>query len=230
MIKTEMVTMKRPETISSYEELLAKPQTRPLWTKAGTDHWEFMRAAHDSPAGRVWDRANRMGIDDSIISLERLSQEKQNISEMKAVMLTTSSLVGAIITNFCAESRRDNEFMDVNVWVRSDESAPEMFAGSVYSASMHHDKVTRYSKMNQAVLEHSLLDVPNRSMEFILCPDPGTKSVRDCVANDIVYPDLEFTSPPASHYSRLFLVSGYSMIVCCLILFLEITLNRKQEQ
>ena len=33
MIKTEMVVQQRPETISSYEELLAKPNTKPLWLK-----------------------------------------------------------------------------------------------------------------------------------------------------------------------------------------------------
>ena len=59
MIKTEMVVQRRPETISSYEDLLAKPNIKPLWAKPLNDHWDFMNAGGNTAEGRIWERARK---------------------------------------------------------------------------------------------------------------------------------------------------------------------------
>ena len=59
MIKTEMVVHKRPDTMSSYQDILDRPHVRPYWFRALRDHIDFEQADPLSPEGRVWQRASQ---------------------------------------------------------------------------------------------------------------------------------------------------------------------------
>ena len=225
MIKTEMVAMRRPETISSYEELLEKPEVRPLWLTNRSDHLPFKHAAPESAAGRIWHRAQKLGMDSSFMTPgDGLRKEVVNIMNQKAVWFLLSYGVKPLITNFCAASREEGKYLDVNPWARVDGSTPETLVGPVTSESTRPELAIKYNRLCQSQFEHYLVENAFKELEFCLVRDDGSKSVSDCVANVIVYPDYDIRFPDILHYERLFRIACFSLIVCSLILFMELLL------
>ena len=222
MIKTDMVVQKRPETISSYEDLLAKPNIKPLWTKQLGGHWDFMHANRNTAEGRIWERAKKYGIDSCFLkSLADIQQNIGTISRQEAVWFGSSNFVGAIITNACAFSRTNDISPDVNSWFRSDENARETLTVLMQAAALPPESVTKMNRIIQAEFEHHVLYQALTRMEFSIFPDTGGKSLRDCVANGIIYPDYEIGAVHLPHYSRLWFLSGYGLLFCLSLLSSE---------
>ena len=222
MIKTEMVVQKRPETISSYEELLAKPNTKPLWTKQLGGHWDFMHANRNTAEGRIWERAKRMGIDSCLIEeIDVMQQSIGAISRQEAVWFGPSFLIGVISTNICAFSRMNAVILDANAWVRSDENAREKLNVLMQSSALHRDSAKKFNHITGTEFEAHIMHAQLKRMEFSMFPDTGTKSVRDCVANEIIYPDHEIEAVHLLHYKQLLVLSGWCLLFCLLVLSSE---------
>ena len=222
MIKTEMA-MKRPATISSYEEILADSSIKPLWLRQRVDHWDFMHAATDSPTARIWDRAKKIGIEKCLVTIGELHQEKENVLHRESVFFLESDFVIGVISNFCAHSRANDMNTDANAWFRSDATAPEILKGPILSSAMPQQQVKKYNHMIQTIFEHDLFNPVYKLSHFVLSPYTGSESVNDCVANIIIYPDHHIASPPLSHFARLFFISACCLIVCAYILLMELT-------
>ena len=223
MIKTEMVVQKRPETISSYEELLAKPNTKPLWTKQLNGHWGFIKADKKTAEGRIWERAKRMGIKSCFMETGAdLHRNTRAMNRREAVWLAPSNMVNAMMTNTCAFWRAFGRYMDVNVWARSDENARERLSVVMQSAALHPDRAKMIDHIMQAEFEHHIQYASLKKLDFSIWPDTGSKSLRDCVAYKIIYPDYEIEAVHLEHYKRLFALSGWCLLLCLLRLSSEL--------
>ena len=223
MIKTEMVVQQRPETISSYVELLAKPNIKPVWTKQLNTHWDFMNANKNTPAGRIWERAKRIGLDSCFLDKGgEVPQMNRQLGRQETVWFSPSYLIGLSVTNTCAFYRMEGLFLDVNSWYRSDENAPEKLDVIMQSALLHPDSVKKLNHIIQAEFEYHMKYEILRRMEFSFFPDTGSKSLSDCVANRIIYPDHEIRSVHWQHFIRLLVLTAYSLSCCLTVLSLEI--------
>ena len=226
MIKTEMVVQKRPETISSYEDLMAKPNIKPLWARALNVHWNFMNANKNTTEGRIWERAKAMGVDSCFLKSQAdIQQNIGRISRQEAVLFSPNNLINVLITNACAFSRTNGLHTDVNTWVRSDENARETLEVLMQSAALSPDSVKKFNHIIKAEFEHHVLYKSLKTMEFSIFPDTGSKAMRDCVANKIVYPEYDIEAIHLRHYLRLFFITGSACLSCLLVLSFELMLH-----
>ena len=222
MIKTEMVVQKRPETISTYEELLAKPNINPFWSKAQNAHWEFMNANKNTAEGRIWERARRIGLNSCFVEKgDEMERLYGLLGRQEAVWFGPDYMMSFIVTNMCAFYRSNGMFAVVNAWLRSDENAREKLTVIMLSSALSPDVVKKFNRIIQTEFEYHIQYVTLKRMEFIFFPDTGSKSLRDCVANKIIYPDHEIEAVHLPHYMRLFASTGYSLFCCLIVLSLE---------
>ena len=226
MIKTEMVVQKRPETISSYEELLAKPNVKPLWPKSLNIHWAFMNADRNSAEGRIWERTKKFGVDSCFLkSGGHIKRYMGSISRQEAVWFHPINSMGVMVMKTCALHRASGLYTDVNMWYRSDENARENLEVVMLSAALHPVSVKKLNRIIRAEFEHHLQHKALERIEFSVFPHTGIKSVRDCAANSIIYPDYQMETVHLSHFNRLMLLSGYFLLFCFLVLSSEIMWN-----
>ena len=222
MIKTEMVVQKRPQTISSYKEILQTLDVKPLWARQLNDHWDFMHADPMSEEGQIWLRARKKGLDSCFIETDAdIKREFPSVLTRQAVWFGPSYLLRPLTTNICAFMRAAGQFDSYNVWTNSDPSASEKLNGMLLSSAMHANDVRKFNRFLQALFEHNIILQSIRKLEFSYVPDIGSQSVHDCLANRIIYPDYELTSVNTQHYDRLFLISGCSLLLSALFLFIE---------
>jgi len=189
MIKTEMVVQKRPETISSYEELLQHEKVRPVWLGMLTDHWSFQQAPADSPKGRIWQRAQRIGMDKCFIQADPTAIE--DIVRMGAkremIWLVSRYYLEPLITNMCAMSSEGGLYPDANLWIKTDPGADEKLSGCMTPASTpvsHRRLLERYE---QALFEHDIIGKAIQKMNFIVSRNSGSRRLRDCMAKFVSY-------------------------------------------
>ena len=226
MIKTEMVVQKRPETISSYEELLAKPNVKPLWPKSLNIHWAFMNANRNTAEGRIWERTKKFGPDSCFLKGGGdLRKHMGSISRQEAVWFHPINSMSVMVMKTCALHHASGLYTDVNMWYKSDENARENLEVMMLSAELRPDSVKKFNRIIEAEFEHHLQHKALKRIEFSASPNTGIKSVRDCVANRIIYPDYQMETVHLSHFNRLLLLSGYFLLFCLLVLSSEIMWN-----
>ena len=101
-IKTEMVVVKPPDTITSYRDILDRPKVHPFWIRQLRDHEEFQSAASDSLEGRIWTRAMERGMNASRIGADSsLMSQADRVIRHEAVWLGVSYLLVPVMRIFC---------------------------------------------------------------------------------------------------------------------------------
>ena len=213
MIQTDMVVQKRPETVSTYQELLSRqPHMVPLWLRNLDDHVEFMNAAKDTNEGRIWQRAMDFGIDKCRVSSDIVNINKHSItmSAGKTVWLGPSYLISVMVTNACLLSRETGINADKNAWIKADPHAKEVLRGSMVNAHLSKAMQDMIHKKTMIAFERKLIEQAIKSLEYTMSVSgkpgfTGSKSVRDCVANTIIYPDHDgIQKPDLNYYRHLF--------------------------
>ena len=223
MIKTDMVVIKKPVTISTYEEILEQ-KVRPVWAKQLTDHTEFMNADPGSLEDRIWKLAESYGIENCRLDADLTSATTVaiEISNQKAVFFISSYLVSLARTNVCAMARQSGYRMSTNSYMYSDPSAREKIATFMIS-SHSEDYVKRiHRELLGSVFEHALLLQSIKRLDYVISKDTGSRELRDCVSNTIIYPDHEIIFPDADHYQHLFALSGVLLFVAAFVYACEL--------
>ena len=168
LIKTEVVVFGKPDTISSYGDLLAHPNMRPVWNPALNSHLEFADARRGSPAQKVWHRAENMGIAESRlgIDLPTIRSNVRNVLHRRSVWFVPSFVTQAIITNFCAFSRSVGSYSDMNMWIRSDPDARETLQVIMKSAALSYANSKMLDFVATSIIEHQLRGQATKLMEY----------------------------------------------------------------
>ena len=227
MIKTEMVVQKAPDTISTYEEILQHPNCKPMWWKASSAHYEFANADPGSWAGKVWQRALKNGFENSFFDadLENIMKLIHELVMKETVVIMPGYFSGVVMSNQCAQTRAGSLFMDANMWSRTDPNAKEQLMNLALSSNVSQDTFRRVDRIMSGMQEHHLQPKVVQSLEFALAKDTGRSDVRDCMANQILYPEHELEAMVVTHYSGLwkFLAAGWC--IALFVFMIEVTMH-----
>ena len=72
MIKTDMVTVKDPKVIGSYQDLLDDPEIQPFIAHLTDEYLSFKLAPEGSVKRRIWERVLSQGIDKHVVETNKL--------------------------------------------------------------------------------------------------------------------------------------------------------------
>lgn len=145
MIKTELVTVRNPEMINNYADILSKADIMPMFVGAGIDHLTFAKASKDTDAGKIWTRvANQAGgYQESLVDgkryingvLKMFSKQKVMISgrERGYAVRSLNCKLKSIYERFLLKK----EFRSLKSWISGDASAIPVLRGFV--SSVHFD-------------------------------------------------------------------------------------------
>lgn len=228
MIKTDMVVMKRPDTISTYEEILSRPDCRPQWSKAMSSHYEFSNADPGSPASEIWERANKIGTDKCFFDPDVIMKNPAVMEEIrtrKAVVFLPSVNVYPVVKTLCAFSRANKMFTDMNVWSRTDPVAKEHLVMTVRSSFVPREIAIRMDDLATIALEFGLRQLIIRPMSFDFGNGAGQLEAEDCVANVILYPEHELASVKVRHYTGVAVSLFIGFLLAAFVQMFEFSLH-----
>jgi hypothetical protein len=222
MIKTEMVVQKEPETISTYDEVIAY-DVRPMWLLQLDDHAEFEEAEIGSKEYGIWLSAEKKGLHESFMQQPpQLIHGMALAARRQSVWLASEYLAAPVIKNICPFMRQNHLHDDTNLLMRSDSSAKEHLMGILYTENMHPVTERKFYRLTQIELENGIVIQHLRQIEFMIAPEKGGEALRNCMANKIIYPESHVYSMDLRYYKNLFLMHGGCLLVGLVTLVFEV--------
>jgi hypothetical protein len=230
MIKTDMVIIKPPVLIQSYQDIL-DTGVRPLWLAIANDMKEFANAKPGSLEHKIWQRANSMGINDSLIksSMDDFIQHAMQVAARKEVLFM-QRLIGEKITTHdaCAFSRTKGIMTDVNGLYRTDPGAKEKMNAQIANhLFVKSDASDHVNHRNQLIFEADLISASRRFFDFnsILQSDnldQNYRSIMECCSDTVMIPSPEWQPVSLIHYSSLLLLTLVCIIASLFVIIREV--------
>ena len=226
MIKTDMVVVKPPDTISSFADIIARPHVKPLWMSSMRNHLEFEHAPAGAPQAKIWDRTRTMGGAHNcclISAREEIMQTAPTTARLESVWLVTSQLRQVMIALVCTAVPM-LDLSSMRAWINEDDNSREYLSGQMVSAHSPSSVQQLLDFSFKSVLEHRLLQMVTPLMA--LQPDPSrSPSVKDeyriCMRNKLVVAEADVRSPTLSHYTSLIALTAAALIAAAVALLIE---------
>ena len=216
MIKTEKVVQHRPDTIDTYDDIVARNVT-PTFMQQLADHEEFEEAKPGTPASQVWRKVLAIGVDVCRVKahFDTFSQVVTETAERRRVLLGSSHLVPIFVHNACAYFSSNNLYPTKNTWVR--DSGPENLRGFLVSSSSSPAVKRLLRRVLQAAIESGSYSHSVQALNHAIFHGANSERQRDCVSNRLIYPDIELLIPDPYHFQLLFLIMAAAFVLAFLV-------------
>lgn len=233
MIKTDMVVIKPPVTIESYDELIESDR-RPLWLKVYDDYTYFQNAAGGSKEKRIWEKAEEKGINQSIVpvSMAHLIPRAMAIGENTEVFMLNRLIGSKSLVHACAVSRTQGLKVNMYPIFRFDASAKEILRGT-FQNHLIPDMVSNVIHRNtQRIFQSQLMEASSRFFDLgnlITDREKMYSAIHECSCNIILIPTPEHKAVDLRHYLSLFVLVVCLIAVCHISLLYERKRLKKSE-
>lgn len=215
--KTDLVSVSPPVLISTYSDILSRPDIRPIWSETyGNDLEQFKYADEGTEAKLIYERGKEFGLDKCLASFRKAEEWPdimRDIMSQKAVGLSNIvfTLFGRNI--YCSMAYISNVTTFSRVTV--DPSDVRILKGYVMRRSSQHPKIGLIQKRACSLFEAGFLNPRLLDVGRDLFPIPYDR--QDCLSDKISAEDDQGSE-------RMGLKSMYKLLIVCLIgLFIAIT-------
>lgn len=219
MISTDMVIVKRPVTVESYQDILDSG-IRPVWSSTFTNKEEFEHGFPGSMERKIWDRAVAMGIEESMMPATPAEVFKHVIrgAEFKQICLLPELFADNLISfTICSFMRTKDNFPDNNLLYKHDPDAKESLKWNVLSRNNPLIMQILIRKRLQTSFEFDRKAAADRLIDFssvfaISGQNQYYRSILEC-SSQVVVIDRPLWQPAAGkHYYPLTL-----LVAVCLV-------------
>lgn len=210
LINTSAVVIDKPDTIESYDDVVASSM-RPVWILSADQSPEFSGASIGSSAYRIWQKACKMGINDSILAYPDWKQ----VIRGNAVWFAPSLYAYGIMTRACALNR-DHRIAPRYPLRRSDASAREVLFSHMRSGFMDQRTSSRVDRAYRQVFEAGLTEMLISQLHHYF--KTTAQESQTCQSNQLIYPDQDVPAITLTHCKTLILAC-ISLFTMCASLF-----------
>lgn len=253
MVRTELVTVEKPKTINSYQDVLDDKNRCPIWMSSMTDHHQFRNAPQDSMEWKIWQKALKMG--DFMIDSSRFTEALKDILDQKRVLIASGERSYAIRSLSCKMrdlriqgvdygliERKDlGKYRTMNSWMRGDPASAAKIRGMAFNSGFNDVKVrSRLQNAFEFGLEHHMhevvqLDILTRKTLIkygmkVHVDDPhkgtgkGLDIKHECLSDSLPKPLPTVAPPTIQNFKALFVYQlGLGLFAALICFILEIT-------
>ena len=93
MIKTDMITVKTPRVIASYQDIVDDPSIRPYIRHTFDEYKSFKNASSGSPKKKIWERIVKMGVNRLVYNDESNDPDIPGLDPQNPFMHTKSVII-----------------------------------------------------------------------------------------------------------------------------------------
>jgi hypothetical protein len=165
MVRTELVTVSKPKTINTYQDILDENMI-PVFIGSSDDYHTFKQAKKGTMERRIWDRllqecpvyqkCLKTGVGEFSQALQVMMEFKKVLiasMERSYVVRPLSCSLKELLGDINSKPNGEKRWTDVRSWVRKEPTTPARLRGNAFSKSFNAKNV---SSRLQAVLEYKL--------------------------------------------------------------------------
>ena len=234
MIKTEMVTVKTPQVIASYQDIVDDPQIEPFMGHVLDEYHLFRTASKGSLKNKIWNRMIRLGIDKHLINTPKDGMEIQDkLLNRKAVLIAYSRVINAMKYMLTIIAKKTTKRFLHSI----DPSEQPVMSAYVFNSFMLHEISEKFSKniqkyvesgLNQQLLDN-LAKIGSKVFNTIMNLDSNISDIDSYFSERVLLPHPVVIKPDLQYFSSLFVLFVVFCILAFDILIIEIILHKKNS-
>ena len=232
MIKTEMVTVKTPQVIASYQKILDDSQIEPFMDHIFDEYCLFRNALQGSLRNKIWNRMIRLGLDKHLANtIDNAMEIKDKLMNRKAVFLGYGHLLyaGKYMGTLVAK-KTTKRFL-----VSFDPSEQPVMSSYVLNSFMPKELSVKYSKKIRRYVESDVrkqfLDniakigakIAKRIIEF----DSDISDAESYFGERVLLPHPVVINPDLQYFSSFFILFLVLCVLEFVILVIEMIFHKK---
>ena len=235
MIKTEMVTVKTPQIIASYQDILDDPDVELFMDHILDEHRLFRTASRGSLRNKIWNRMIRLGLDKHLVNTPDNAMEIQNkLMNRKAVIIVYGHFLNAgRYMGTLVAKKTTKRFL-----VSFDPSEQPVMASYLTNSFMPKEIFVKWSKKIRRYVESGLgqqffdtiakigAKVLKRFMEL----DSDISDDESYFSERVLLPHPVVINPDLQYFSSFFILFLVLCVFEFVVLIIEMILHKKNAQ
>ena len=241
MIKTDMVTVKTPKVIGSYQDLLDDPDIQPFITHLTDEYVSFKLAPEGSVKRRIWEKVLSQGIDKHVVETKNIDVILSFLNpggpflNSKAAMFAFTSSVdgGKYMGGLLAKgmSKRKEDPRNIRFLYVNDDSEPFVTTTYIINALTPEEVAKKYFVRRRRLVEAHFMDkVADKSglslaetyADEFLGFGKDISDVDEYFSQRVVLPEAVIFKPDITYFMPLFAL----YLVLCFLSFLFLLIER----
>ena len=237
MIKTEMVTVKTPQVIASYQDILDDPQIEPFMAHVLDEYRLFRTASRGSPKYKIWNRMIRLGIDKHLATTGMSPNDAMEIQDKlmnrKAVFIAYDYLLYAAKYMATIIAKKTGK----KALVSFDPTEQSVISTYVFNSFISQELYVKFSKQVRRYVESGLhqqvfdrmAKIGVKLFKTMTNLDSDISDVESYFSERVLLPHPVVIKPDLQYFSSLFILFVVFCILAFVILIIEIILHKKNS-
>ena len=222
MIKTDMVTVKAPHVVRTYQDVLDDPTLNPGFIHFYDEYRSFKTAPTGSLKNKIWERLVKNGVDKYVIETSKpdaLGTLDEEMKSTKGVLFSFSNAIDAGKTTVLSKIKKSK----LRMMISFDPSEHPVIGTFVMNSFMPTDVSLGYRKRMRGVLEshifvklgHQFGESVAASLGELLNTGQDFSDIESYVSERILLPEPELFTPDVQYMMPLLI----TFLVLCAFSF-----------
>ena len=242
LMSTDLVSVTKPSVINSYQDIMNRPNTTPVFIAQTSDNQEFEDAYFDddgSIQAKFWAKYK----DKVLIAHPHADPEKMNFMiqeavDLKRVLIMTGLATDGMQRTMCKFKIGYRLFPNVYTWVSRDSDARMRKKGLIMRNGMKQtpELKTLRRKIRRSFetgIIHGTLSLANsnglESIGELASPSAPHSQVQKCLSNQVVYADASVDTVVLKNFQVLLDLSIVMILASIVILLIELYCHRNHQ-
>ena len=242
LMSTDLVSVTKPSVINSYQDIMNRPNTTPVFIAQSASNQVFEDAYEDddgSIQAKFWTKyKDKVLIADPYADLEKMNQIIQEAVDLKRVLIMTGLATDGMQRTMCKFKLGYQLFPNVYTWVSKDPDARMQQKGLIMRNGMKQTpqlKALRRKirRIFETGIIHGTISLANSNgLEFVgelASPSVPYSQVEKCLSKQVVYADAFVDTVLLKNFQVLFKLSVVMVLASIVILLIELYCHRNHQ-
>ena len=242
LMSTDLVTVKKPTVINSYQDIMNRPNMTVIFVKQLCDTKEFENAyegQEDSIQAKFWEKyKDGVEMADPNIAPEKIIDMLQEIFEMKKVLIMKGGFIQPFRRTICRLKVGYQLHENVYSWISKDPNARMKKSGLIMRNGMKQTQHLKALRRNARSafetgfffgLFYALTRDGLKSTEQFALPDAPHSQFERCISDQLVYADASVDTVVLQNFQFLLALSFVMLPASIILLLIELYCHRNVQ-
>ena len=236
MIKTDMVTVKTPHVIASYQDIIDDPDVKPYIMHILDEYQSFKFAPAGSAKRKIWERIVKNGLDKYILESknpENGMAADQDLASTKGVIIAYSNAIAAIKYLAMMRVKKTN----LRILIAFDPSENAVMSAFVMNKLASKEILLPYEVRGRRMLQADLYTKMTDSVGKVVGITFGEQmsfgkdisNLESFVSERILLPESVVVKPDILYFKELFISLVGLYLLAFIVLLIERYIFKKQR-
>ena len=237
MIKTDMVTVKTPNVIASYQDIIDDPDVKPYIMHILDEYQSFKFAPPGSAKRKIWERIVKNGLDKYILESknpENGMAADQDLASTKGVIIAFSNAIAAIKYLAMMRVKKTN----LRILIAFDPSENAVMSAFVMNKLASKEILLPYEVRGRRMLQADLYTKMTDSVGKVVGITFGEQmsfgkdisNLESFVSERVLLPESVVVKPDILYFKKLFISLVGLYFLAFIVLLIEKYTFKKQEK